>query len=502
MSVAVAIHASGDRDPGQHVSGGSRGLTVEYRELQAAAGELDRITERLEGIRDRGVGVCFKLYGLNGASALPAAAGTAADAVNDAVLSLRRNIEDLEDAATSLRKAVDNYLDVEGRLEQSLKAVPGAAPVTAFALWSLGGGGYPGRAVPELLIPKPDSLIGGFFTVSGFLVSAGLPSLTVSKVAGTHGKIPAPRTALGLLQRSRILLETESNSHVVEILTIKKDGRDVRVVTLPGTQGDPGLNVGENPFDTYGNVEGVGGDSRYVAEAVVEALRQSGASPSDSVILTGYSLGGIHAVNIAARLEQDGGFTMEMVLTAGAPRGGRDLPEGVRALHLEHVEDWVTGADGASNADTPDRITVTGTTPVPEGAGGGLGPAHQLDVYLDLAARADASGDPSLEESLGHLAELIGPGTIATRSLFQFSRTSGQTPTRSPGRTPSPSPQAPPRPPPKRPFGPGSGLPPSNPVPSRGGTAPLPGPGGTRLPPVLTNPVAPLGRWLPAGPGQ
>lgn len=457
MSVVASLPALRDDSRDISVKGGSRGLTVEYVELQAAGGQLERIAERLGDTRDRGVGICFKLYGLNGAAALPAAAGRAADAVNTAVLSLRRNIEDLEDAAASLRKAGENYLDVEGRLEQSLKVVPRAAPVTAFTLWGLGGFGYPSREVSELLVPPPGSLAGWLLGASGLIVTAGLPSLTVSKVAGTHGKIAAPRTAHGLLQRSRILLETESSSHAVEILTIQQDGRDVRVVTLPGTQGDPGLDAGENPFDTVGNAEARARDSRYVADAVAEALRQAGTSADDAVILVGYSQGGIHAVNTGARLAEDGDFNVEMVLTAGAPAGDREIPEGVKVLHLEHGMDMVTGLDGASNPDTPDRVTVTGSAPVPDG-GGPLGPAHELDVYLDMAAQADASGDPSLTEMLGHLAGVIGSGRVATRSLYKFSR--------------KPDAGSP-----ARPILPGNGLP-----------LPIPG----QAPPVLVNPVAPI----------
>ena len=461
MNAGVTFDASEDRNPGLQVKGGSRGLTVEYRELEAAARQLDLFAEGLREVRDRGTGVCLRLYGLNGTSALPAAAARAADAVNAAVLSLRRNIEDLEDAAGDLRKAVENYLEVEGRLEQSLKAVPGAGPAVAFTLWRLRGWGYPGREVPELLAPRRGGLGSGLFGAPGLIVSAGFPSLTVSKAPGSGGKVAAPRTARELLQRSRVLLETEGDSQVVEILTIHGEGRDVRVVTLPGTEGDPSLALGENPFDALGNLEARSRDSRHVADAVAEALRQAGASADDAVILVGYSQGGIHAVNTAARLAEDGDFTVDLVLTAGAPAGDRDVPAGVKVLHLEHGLDMVPGLDGASNPDTSDRVTVTGWEPVAEG-GGPLGPAHELDVYLDIAAQADASGDPSLTGMLGHLAGVIGSGRVAARSLYKFSRKTGEKP---PSRKPG------------SPVVPGSGLP-----------LPIPG----QVPPALVKPVAPV----------
>lgn len=455
------------------VSGGSRGLAVEYGELGEAGGKLEETAERLQDLRFRGTDLCFRLRGL---SALPEPASRAADAVDAAVQGLIRGIGELEDTARSLRKAGENYLEVEGRVEQEIKAVQGGVPaaVTALVLWGHAGWGYPGRIVSELMVPDTEDTaekLESRLSRHGFL-----GPIAVSKQGGNHGTVLLGGTARDLLERSRVL-EQEDNG-IIEVLTAVRGGQRLQVVTLPGTQNDPAPGA-SNPFDNYGNVEGLGGDSRYVADAVAEALRQAGASSGDSVILVGYSQGGIHAVNTAARLAQEGEFSMEMVLTAGTPRGGRNIPKGVRALHLEHREDWVAGADGASNADTPDRITVTGTAPVPltEGGDGGLGPAHRLGVYLDLAAQADDSSDPSLKESLGHLAEIVGPGTLATRGLFTFSRKPAR---RSPARLPLRLPRVRP---------PLLGTVPSLPKPA----SPVPMP-------VL--PAGPLDRLLPAGPGQ
>lgn len=466
--------ASTEDPGGPIVKGGSRGLAVEYRELEATGGKLEDTSERLQDLRFRGTDLCFRLRGL---SALPEAAARAADAVDAAVQGLLRGIEELEDAARRLRKAGENYLEVEGRVEKELKALQRGVPALGLALylWGHNGWGYPDRIVSELMLPDTE---GAAEKLESRLSRHGfLGPIAVSKQAGNHGKVRLGGTARSLLERVRLLEEEDAG--VIEILTVVRGGQRLQIVTLPGTQDDPALGI-SNPFDSLGNVEGMGGDSRYVAEAVAQALRQSGASPGDSVILTGYSEGGIHAVNIAARLAQDGEFTMEMVLTAAAPRGGRDLPEGVRALHLEHAEDWATGADGASNPDTRDRITVTGTAPVPEGGDGGLGPAHQLDVYLDLAAQADASSDPSLKESLVHLAEVIAPGTIATRGLFKLSR--------------KPASQSPAQRPPRQ------GTVPALPPPRQGTVPPLPKPVSPL--PMPVGPAAPPGSWLPAGPGQ
>ncbi|MBP3035561.1 hypothetical protein J2M53_04725 [Arthrobacter sp. zg-ZUI100] len=402
---------------GLHVKGGSQGLTVEYQELQAVAGKLEEKLEVLRDLQFRGADHCNRLYGL---SAAPEDASHAAVAVETAVRELRADIEDLAGAARGLREASRNYLDTEGRLESALKKVPGSLGLAVLD-WKNNGGGYPGRRVTELLVPQHDEAIISLFTALASGMVGGLRHVDVVALEGNHGRVTLSGTAGGLLGRSRELQHQDPG--VIEILTINRDGRQVRIVTLPGTQ--PGsVMVGANPFDAYGNAEARAEDSRYVANAVAEALRQGGAAAQDPVILVGYSQGGIHAVNTGARLVETGEFSVRMILTAGAPRGDRDVPDGVKVLHLEHTRDWVAGADGSSNPDTPDRITVTGTAPVPllPDVDPGLGPAHSLDSYLDLAAAADASTDPSLTDQLGQLGQLVGPGTVASRNLFQLSR--------------------------------------------------------------------------------
>ena len=393
-----------DTGAGLHVKGGSHGLTVEYLQLQAVAAKLQEKLEVLRELQFRGEDHGIRLYGL---SAAPEQASHAAAAVETAVRELRGDIEDLEGAARGLREASRNYLDLEGRMESAL--VPAGSLGLAVLDWKNSGGGYPSRRVAELLVPQHDEAILSLLTALASGLVGRLRPVDVVQLKGSHGSVTVSGTASGLLGRSREL--QQQNPGVIEILTINRDGQQVRIVTLPGTQPDS-VMVGANPFDVYGNAEARAEDSQYVAAAVAEALRQAGAAAQDPVILVGYSEGGIHAVNTGARLVESGEFSVRMILTAGAPSGDRDVPDGVKVLHLENAGDWVAGADGSSNPDTPDRITVTGTAHVPllPGADPGLGPAHSLNSYLDLAAAADASTDPSLTDQLGQLGQLVGPG--------------------------------------------------------------------------------------------
>ena len=404
---------------GIYITGGSRGLTVEYRELEAAGNRLgsDEVP-RLMKLEVSGVSIYLQLYG---ASASPETASRAADTLTAAVRTLGRTIDELEDTARGLRKAAANYLEMEERA--GCWPDPGSRLGLGLYLWQRQGWGLPERTLTDLLMPPFDRVL--LQAALGTLAAGQygkLRPVDVTRIDAGSGTVSLAGTSSALLDRSQKLHDSEDQG-VVEILSVDRGGARTWIVTLPGTQDTGSLFVGTNPFDSYGIAEARTEDSQYVAAAVAEALRQAGASAEDAVILVGYSQGGIHAVNTGARLAESGEFSVKMIVTAGAPDGDRLTPAGVKVLHFEHTQDWVPGADGSSNPDTPDRITVTGTTPVPEPAeSAALGPAHQLPVYRDLAKRADTSADPSLQDSLGYLAGIIPPNSIATRGLFRFSR--------------------------------------------------------------------------------
>lgn len=438
--------------PGIHVRGGAHGLTVEYRELESVAGTLDQTAAQLSSLRSG----CREMYMLLcTTSSVHASARDAADAADLVIQDLSRNKRDVEEAAEDLRRAARNYLEAEGGLEHAFAWLAGAP--AGLEMWRRGGDAMPDRVESELMVPPFNGLL--IEKIMGQLAGRGfgeLRTINVTRLEAGQSSIELSGSARDLLAGSKRLLDGPERG-AVEILTVEAGGRRVRVVTLPGTQDAGNLLVGPNPFDNYGNAEGRAEDSHFIADAVAESLRLAGASADDAVLLVGYSQGGIHAVNVGARLGESGEFSVEMIVTAGAPAGDRSTPDGVKVLHFENYQDWVPGTDGTMNPDTPDRITVTGRTPVSaEGSSGALGPAHDLDLYLELAAKADASEDPSLRDSLGSLAEIIPPASIATRSLFRFSRKPGHPPGPSsasrpaPPPTPSPSPQA-------RPLPPGSG---------------------------------------------
>lgn len=154
-------------------------------------------------------------------------------------------------------------------------------------------------------------------------------------------------------------LETQENrmdgSVSIETIT-HADGSRSYVVTIPGTQ-DWGLR-GENPVDAQGNLAGMAGIASDAQFAIVGAMRAAGIAPGDEVMLAGHSQGGINAMALASQPDFLDEFNVTHVVTAGSPVGIFDIPPSVQALHLEHTEDIVVGADGVSNPATATRTTV------------------------------------------------------------------------------------------------------------------------------------------------
>ena len=174
------------------------------------------------------------------------------------------------------------------------------------------------------------------------------------------------------------------------VTTVQTDAGPVHVVTFPGTQAEEAGGEGLNPWDAGGLAEGLGLGSQHVAAATLEALEAAGAQPGDRLVLTGYSQGGVHAANAAVDPRIAAAYRVDYVVTTGSPVGNVPLPDTVRGLHLEHVDDPVPGADGVPNPDTRNQVTIylDGYAPDTDRNAGGFGAAHGLGNYTFLSAGA------------------------------------------------------------------------------------------------------------------
>ncbi|MCF6746544.1 alpha/beta fold hydrolase [Blastococcus sp. KM273128] len=195
----------------------------------------------------------------------------------------------------------------------------------------------------------------------------------------------------------------------VRVLT-RADGTTAYVVDIPGTGDwslpDGSVNPASNDLGT--NLRVLGGEVTTRQRAVAEALRRSGAGPSDPVLLVGHSQGGM----VAAQAAHDAGtadfpYDVRGVLTAGAPIGRVEVPSRVQVLALENAHDVVAHLDGRDNDDDPNVTTVTFARST-----GAVATAHGLaSSYLPGARAVDRVEDPSLAAFRASAAPfLAGPG--------------------------------------------------------------------------------------------
>lgn len=178
------------------------------------------------------------------------------------------------------------------------------------------------------------------------------------------------------------------------------DGSREFAVYITGTQsGD------REVFDWAADLDGYSGRRTGSYDAVLEALRQSGAEPGDVVHEFGHSQGGM----IASRVATDSDFDVRTVVTFGSPIEAA-LPDTTLSVAVRHTDEVVQAlADGGS----PARVGAPGSfivervaDPLPQPLPDLLQSSHALTAYAETAAMLDASDDVRMDGMRGVLADL------------------------------------------------------------------------------------------------
>ncbi|UNK46148.1 hypothetical protein [Arthrobacter sulfonylureivorans] len=436
---------------GYRVAGGVGGIAFEWQELASAATGLEAAASTIGHLWQQVLGVQLLLADPSWALLPERMAAEAA--VQAAVGSLAELADACGGLAAKVRLARGTYLAAEQAAASGMQAVDAATWWFTVPAGMAANEGRPTLAGGERLLNQGPAVLAGALggPAAGVLLwdgrHGGRGNQPVSRhlavllgAAGRragllHGSRievergdsvveeiePSPASLSGLLERTAIA--AEAGDGTMEVLEVESGGQKRWVVALPGTQAAGTAQPTANPFDESGVAEAVAAGSPFVADAVSRALREAGADADDLVVLTSYSQGGIHAMNLAA----DPAFLAEhnvgFVLTAGSPVAGIVAGPGVRSVHLEHVQDWVPGADAGPNPNRREQVTVTLTDPVatPAGAGVGLGPGHDLQNYVQGARAMDASADPSVQDAAAYLGAALAGGA-ARQHLFTLRR--------------------------------------------------------------------------------
>lgn len=174
------------------------------------------------------------------------------------------------------------------------------------------------------------------------------------------------------------------------------------IVQIPSTQvWNPDAGPAAN--DSTSDVVAMQGEQTALASAVLDAMRAAGISPTDPVMLEGFSLGGITAGLIAS--DPSVPFNITHVATAGSPVARYDIPDDVQVLSLEFEEDPVARLDGRDNPDRANWTTVQGDAPrlidpatqELEEDGPGIAFSHNSHRYEEFADHVASAGDPSVD---------------------------------------------------------------------------------------------------------
>ena len=153
-------------------------------------------------------------------------------------------------------------------------------------------------------------------------------------------------------------------------------------VHLPGLKVD-GLATGHgrSPLSL---IDGLTNDSAHMTSAVTDALTEVGAPEGAEVFMTGFSLGGLHATNMAKSKEFHQQYALRAVTTVGSPATSGPTRTGVKVTHLEDARDPVPHITGDRHELSPERMVIEYSHQNPDSAVESIaGSAHTWEHNLE-----------------------------------------------------------------------------------------------------------------------
>jgi hypothetical protein len=229
---------------------------------------------------------------------------------------------------------------------------------------------------------------------------AGITTAAVRDVAGpVVAPEPEPVEAAvipGSPSAPRSLEELMTNLSQTAKVTVHRVGDSRFIAYLPGPDGSSQRADGRR-------LRLVGGDPTSYAAQAVAAIEGAVAGTDDAtVMLVGSASGGVAAAEIAAEAGA-ASFTVDQVVTAGAPSAQvPTLPEGTRMLSLEDRADPVALLGSLISAGASNRLVVVFDGGEPEG---GDQPLYvRGGRAADRADNADLRAEISRIQGLGYLA--------------------------------------------------------------------------------------------------
>lgn len=421
-------------------------VAVDTASLRAAADRLEQAAVGLDGVGDvfrraaagmevlPRAGALGALPRCHNARARAAQLAERSRAIGGSLLELAAMFETVELRAE--REAAEAAGDaaavarIDERLAQLKHEYPGSDTrawwegFTRDAGWAASLVGQAGMAGSLL---GPGAGLAGVALLWGFTAGLrGMGNGTLERGSRLHGPARpvvlrgAPVVAAGTAPDTLAAVAGRVPTGAVSQIRVERyvmpDGTRQYAVYIPGTTaGDE-----DEPFDMGSNLELYTGEQSASYGAVLEALREAGAEPGDTLHAVGYSQGAM----LASRLAVEGGYDTQTLVTFGSPVDAQ-VPDATLSVEVRHRDDPVSALAGGgfdAGAGTPGSFVAERTADPAAGAND-LDPlvAHHLPAYEQTAAMLDASSDPRMNAVRDRLA-LLGGATSVTVSEYSVGR--------------------------------------------------------------------------------
>ncbi|GAA1138111.1 hypothetical protein [Nesterenkonia lutea] len=258
----------------------------------------------------------------------------------------------------------------------------------------------------------------------GLVAQAALEKVRRSSRASSQSLDPGARR-LAPRRSAQVADYLEAHAEVARhgdfsISSTARSGTRVHRVHIPGLELPEGLaemdlqDLAEGELDLSAGrglnslADAVTNDSSHLQGVIEEALQRSGAQPGDELVISGYSQGGLHALNIAAGGVLARKYRITDVVTVGAPGREGPISPGVRTTSFQDVNDPVPRLMGEQSQLSASRVEIRYEHQAPQGEPGGIfGQSHGYDHNTEAIRRLEA--DPAAHLDAGaqeHLQEL------------------------------------------------------------------------------------------------
>lgn len=204
--------------------------------------------------------------------------------------------------------------------------------------------------------------------------------------------------------------------HIVHIpgLELPEDLEDMDLDALAAGELDLSAGRGVNSL-----ADAVTNDSENLQAVIEEALQRSGAETGDELLISGYSQGALHALNIAAGGRLARRYRISQVVTVAGPGREGSITPGVRTTSFQDVNDPVPRLMNEQSQLSSARVEIHYEHQAPEGRVGGIfgqshSYTHNLEAIRILEGDANTHLDAGQREHLRELAEELSGEHQAT----------------------------------------------------------------------------------------